>query len=48
LGFVDGTTQFGPGLVEALGGVIVADGVSDDIQLFEGDPRLEILLGIGQ
>ena len=37
LGIVAGTEQFSPGLVEALGGLIVAHGLGDIIELFEGD-----------
>jgi hypothetical protein len=48
LGLVDGTKEFSPGLVEALGGLMVADGVSACIQLLEGDAGLEVLVGIGQ
>ena len=37
-----------PRLVEALGGLIVADGVGDCIQLREGGAGLEVLAGLGQ
>jgi hypothetical protein len=48
LGFVDEMKQFCPGMIEALGGLMVADGVSDCIQLFEGNAGLEVLIGIGE
>ena len=48
MGFVDGTEQFAPGLVKALGSVIIGDGVGDFIQLFEGDAGLEVLRGVGK
>ena len=40
--------EFGPGLIEAAGGFIIAALGGDGIQGLEGDPRLEGLGGIGQ
>ena len=48
LGLVDGTEPFCPGLIEALGGFIVADGEGDRIQWFEGGAGLEVLRSMGQ
>ena len=48
VGIVDGTEPLSLGLVEGLGGLIIADGVGDGIQLFEGEPGLEVAGGVGQ
>ena len=45
LGFVNGTKQFCPDLLEVAGGVIIAHGVGDCIDLLEGDAGLEVLAG---
>lgn len=44
LGLVDGTEQFSPGLIEAASGFIIADGVGDGIQLFEGEAGFEVVV----
>lgn len=48
LGVVDGLEQFLPGLVEAPGGFIVADGVGDCIELLERGAGLEEGRGAGE
>ena len=48
MGFVDGTKERCPRLVEAVGGLIIADGIGDFIEKPEGDAGLEVLSGMFQ
>ncbi len=48
MGLIDELKEFGPSLIEAAGGFIIAALGGDGIQGLEGDPRLEVLLGVGQ
>ena len=48
MGLIDKLKELGPSLIEAAGGFIIAALGGDGIQGLEGDPRLEVLLGVGQ
>ena len=48
MGGIDELKAFGPGLIEAAGGVIIAVWVGHGLQGLKADPRLEVLGGMGQ